>query len=372
MALKIGIVGLPNVGKSTLFNALTKSSKAEASNYPFCTIDPNVGIITIPDERLEKLGELVKPEKVTPTAIEFVDIAGLVKDAHKGEGLGNQFLSHIREVDLILQVVRFFEDKNIAHPHEKLDPLKDIEIINLELILADLSTIKNTLEKLEPKVRSGDVGADHDLPEKFEVLKKLQKELSAKGGSASGGENGKLANQISVGTSRDLSLLKEFCLLTIKPFLYVANLAEDQLPKDSKLEKEGVSFIPISAKIESELSSLTEKEQKEYLKELGLKESGLTQVIKKSYETLDLVTFFTTNKNEARAWTVKKGAKAPEAAGVVHTDFQKGFIKAEVIPYEDFVKAGSELKAKEQGLMRTEGKDYLVQDGDVILFKTKS
>lgn len=357
MALKIGIVGLPNVGKSTLFNALTKSSKAEASNYPFCTIDPNVGIITIPDERLEKLGELVKPEKVTPTAIEFVDIAGLVKDAHKGEGLGNQFLSHIREVDLILQVVRFFEDKNVAHPHEKLDPLKDIEVINLELILADLSTIKNTLEKLEPKVRSDEKG----LKEKFEALKKLQKEL----------ENGKLANQAEL-DNEEKELLKEFCLLTIKPFLYVANLAEDQLPKDSKLEKEGVSFIPISAKIESELSSLTEKEQKEYLKELGLKESGLTQVIKKSYETLDLVTFFTTNKNEVRAWTVKKGAKAPEAAGVVHTDFQKGFIKAEVIPYEDFVKAGSELKAKEQGLMRTEGKDYLVQDGDVILFKTKS
>ncbi|TES96486.1 redox-regulated ATPase YchF, partial [Patescibacteria group bacterium] len=260
-----------------------------------------------------------------------------------------------REVDLILQVVRFFDDKNVSHPHEKLDLLKDIEIINLELILADLDTIKNALEKLEPKVRSG----EKEFKAKLEVLKKLQKEL----------EDEKLANQVEL-DSEEKELVQKFCLLTIKLFLYVANLAEDQLPKDGKLEKEGVSFIPISAKIESELSSLTEKEQKEYLKELGLKESGLTQVIKKSYETLDLVTFFTTNKNEARAWTVKKGAKAPEAAGVVHTDFQKGFIKAEVIPYEDFVKAGSELKAKEQGLMRTEGKDYLVQDGDVILFKT--
>ncbi|MFC1686632.1 redox-regulated ATPase YchF [Patescibacteria group bacterium] len=354
MSLKIGIVGLPNVGKSTLFNALTKSSQAEASNYPFCTIDPNVGIITVPDKRLEKLGKLVKPEKVTPTAIEFVDIAGLVKDAHKGEGLGNQFLSHIKEVDLILQVVRFFEDDDIQHTDKTIDPLRDLEIINLELILADLSTIKNTLEKIEPKVRAG----EKELVEKFDILKKIQKEL----------EDGKMLNQLKLDND-EKELIKEFNFLTAKPFLYIANLSEDQLPKDGKLIKNGIDFIPISAKIEAEVNSLDGKEQKEYLESIGLKESGLNQVIKKSYQALGLITFFTAGPTEARAWTVKKGTRAPQAAGVIHTDFEKGFIKAEVISYEDFVTTGSELKAKEAGKMRIEGKDYLVQDGDVILFK---
>lgn len=354
MSLKIGIVGLPNVGKSTLFNALTKSSQAEASNYPFCTIDPNVGIITVPDERLDKLAGLVKPEKVTPTAIEFVDIAGLVKDAHKGEGLGNQFLSHIREVDLILQVVRFFEDSDIQHTDEKIDPLRDLEIINLELILADLNTIKNALEKIEPKVNAG----EKEFSEKFEVLKKIQKEL----------ENSKMVNQMNLG-KESIRTIRELSLLTAKPFLYIANLAEDQLPKDGKLTKKGIDFIPISAKVEAEVNSLNEKEQKEYLESIGLKESGLNQVIKKGYQTLGLVTFFTAGPKEARAWTIKKGTKAPQAAGVIHTDFEKGFIKAEVISYADFVTAGSELKAKEAGKMRIEGKDYVVQDGDVILFK---
>ncbi|MFC1651533.1 redox-regulated ATPase YchF [Patescibacteria group bacterium] len=354
MSLKIGIVGLPNVGKSTLFNALTKSSQAEASNYPFCTIDPNVGIITVPDKRLEKLGKLVKPEKVTPTAIEFVDIAGLVKDAHKGEGLGNQFLSHIKEVDLILQVVRFFEDDDIQHTDKTIDPLRDLEIINLELILADLSTIKNTLEKIEPKVRAG----EKELTEKFDILKKIQKEL----------EDGKMLNQLKLDNDGK-ELIKEFNFLTAKPFLYIANLSEDQLPKDGKLIKNGIDFIPISAKIEAEVNSLDGKEQKEYLESIGLKESGLNQVIKKSYQALGLITFFTAGPTEARAWTVKKGTLAPQAAGVIHTDFEKGFIKAEVTSYNDYIQAGSELKAKEAGKMRIEGKEYVVQDGDVILFK---
>ncbi len=358
MSLKIGIVGLPNVGKSTLFNALTKSSQAEASNYPFCTIDPNIGIITVPDERLDKLAELVKPEKVTPTAIEFVDIAGLVKDAHKGEGLGNKFLSHIREVDLILQVVRFFEDGNIKHTDETIDPLRDLEIINLELILADLNTIKNTIEKIEPKVRTKDPGGDSDLPEKLDVLKKLQKKLG----------NGKLANQIGL-NREEKELIKEFNFLTAKPFLYIANLSEDQLPKDGKLIKNKIEFIPISAKIEAEVNALEEKEQKEYLESIGLKESGLTQVIQKGYQSLELITFLTAGETEVRAWTVKKGALAPEAAGVIHTDFEKGFIKAEVTSYDDYIQAGSELKAREAGKMRIEGKEYVVQDGDVILFK---
>ncbi len=374
MSLKIGIVGLPNVGKSTLFNALTKSSKAAASNYPFCTIDPNVGIITVPDERLDKLAEIVKPEKITPTAIEFVDIAGLVKGANEGEGLGNQFLSHIREVDLILQVVRFFEDKNITHVHQNIDPLNDIEVINLELSLADLNTIKNVLHKLEPKVRSGEKG----YQEKFDLLTKIQKEL----------ESGKLINQLGL-NDEEKALIKEFCFLTAKSFLYIANLSENQLPKDGppagplrrsgseaseagKFQKDNIDFIPICAQIEAELNSLPPKEQAEYLKDLGLKESGLNQVIKKGYETLGLVTFLTAGPKEVRAWTVVKGAKAPQAAAVIHTDFEKGFIKAEVISYQDYIGAGSELKAREKGLMRVEGKDYVMQDGDVVLFKVKT
>ncbi len=355
MSLKIGIVGLPNVGKSTLFNALTKSSKAAVSNYPFCTIDPNVGIITVPDKRLNKLAEIVKPEKVTPTAIEFVDIAGLVKGANKGEGLGNQFLSHIREVDLVLQVVRFFEDKNITHVHEKIDPFHDIEVVNLELVLADLNTIKNAIAKLEPKINSG----EKELQEKYDLLKKIEKEL----------EVGKLINQLNL-NEEEKDLIKEFCLLTAKPFLYVANLSENQLPKDGKLNKDGVDFIPISAQTETELNSLPQKDQEEYIKTLGLKESGLNQVIHESYETLQLITFFTTTGGkEVRAWTIQKGTKAPQAAGTVHTDFEKGFIKAEVISYDDYISAGSEARAREKGLMRTEGKEYVVQDGDVILFK---
>jgi len=349
MSFSIGIIGLPNVGKSTLFKALTKK-QVDISNYPFCTISPNVGVVAVPDERLDKLASILKLEKVIPTTIEFVDIAGLVKNAHKGEGLGNQFLSHIREVKAIVQVVRDFQDANVAHVAGKIEPKSDIETVNLELIFADLATVDKRLKEVKPKANTGDKEAKELLP----VLEKLKKAL----------EEGRLANTIDF-SEEERGLIKDLNLLTLKPVLYIYNIDESVGSRDLTYP----AGVDISAKLESELADLSEKEAEEYRKEAGLTETGLDRLIKVSYQLLDLITFFTTQSNILQAWTVKKGAKAPEAAGVIHTDFAEGFIKAEVINWQDLVKLGGEHQAREKGLLRVEGKDYMVQDGDVIHFR---
>lgn len=350
MSFSIGIVGLPNVGKSTLFKALTKK-QVDISNYPFCTINPNVGVVAVPDERLDKLASILKPEKVIPTTIEFVDIAGLVKNAHKGEGLGNQFLSHIREVKAIVQVVRDFQDTNVAHVAGKVNPGSDIETVNLELIFADLDTLNKRIADTRPKAKSGEKEAKEILP----TLEKLKTEL----------EVGKLASEVGL-THEEQELVKDLHLLTSKLMLYVYNVDERHMA-NSLWHIE--NCIAISAKLEAELADLSEKEANEYRKEAGVKESGLDKLIKASYQLLDLLTFFTTQSNILQAWTVKRGVKAPESAGVIHTDFSEGFIKAEVINWQDLVKVGGEHQAREKGLLRVEGKDYIVQDGDVIHFR---
>jgi hypothetical protein len=350
MSLSIGIVGLPNVGKSTLFNALTKK-QAEAANYPFCTIDPNVGVVKVPDERLLKLAAVSKPAKIINTTIEFVDIAGLVKGASKGEGLGNKFLSHIRECDAICEVVRNFENKDIIHVEGKIDPESDRETINLELIFADLATVQKKLDRSSREAKTG----DKEIIKEVELLKKIKIQL----------ESGQPARVMTLSDDEKL-LLKSLNLLTIKPVIYVLNQSEG----DEKI-KEAVwdgSVIKINARLEEEIASLPENEQAEYIKELGISESGLDKLIKASYSLLGLITFLTTGKDETRAWTVKKGSKAPQAAGAIHTDFEKGFIRAEIIPWEKFVEAGSEAAAREKGWIRTEGKDYAMQDGDVCNF----
>lgn len=351
MSFSIGIIGLPNVGKSTLFKALTKK-QIDIANYPFTTIDPNVGVVKVPDERLDKLAEVLKPKEIIPTHIKFVDIAGLVKGAHQGEGLGNKFLSHIREVDAICHLVRDFEDKNVAHISGKVDSKSDIEIINLELIFADLKTVERRLGDLVGKARSGDKEAAKIIV----VLEKMKTSL----------DNGKTANTVELSDDERI-LIKDLSLLTLKPILYVFNASELKIQKESSRSRP--NSIIVSAKIESELSDLPENEAQEYIKELGLKSSGLDQLITASYKLLNLITFFTCQNNILQAWTVREGAKAPEAAGRVHTDFEKDFIRAEVINWQNLIKCGSESAAREKGLIHTEGKEYIVQDGDVINIK---
>jgi len=361
MSLKIGIVGLPNVGKSTIFNSLVGAKSAQAENYPFCTIDPNVGVVELPDNRLKKLAEINNPDKVIPTTIEFVDIAGLVKGASQGEGLGNKFLANIRECDAIAQVVRFFEDSNIIHVHGGIDPKRDREIIDTELILADLQTLEKRLNKARTEAKSNDKDKKHYL----ELLEKLDKHLS----------EGDLAINLDL-EHEDKLLLRDLHLLTIKPHLHIVNLHEDQIKDFDRSEyKEQLGIededkiIPICAKVEEELADLSKEDALEYLNELGLEETGLNEIIRAAYKSLNLITYLTAGPKEVRAWTVENGALAPEAAGVIHTDFKKGFIKAEVIGYEDYIEAGSENAAKEKGKMRMEGKDYEVKDGDIMHFR---
>ncbi len=355
--LSVGIVGLPNVGKSTLFNALTRSKLADAQNYPFCTIEPNVGIVEVPDERLKKLADISQSKKIIPAAIEFVDIAGLVKGASEGEGLGNKFLSHIREVDAICQVVRAFEDPNIIHVHNKISPQEDMEIINLELAMADWQTISKHLENARKSTRSI---MTPEAKIEIELLERVYKQL----------ESGKSARDLTY-SEDELKIMKSLCLLTMKPIIYVVNVNEQQLASpdnDEQYQKIFGNFIKICAKLESEFADLNEEEITSYLKELGITQTGLNQLIVMSYKLLDLITFLTSGEPETRAWTVHRGAKAPEAAGVIHTDFIKGFIRAEVCHWKDFIEYKGWPGVKEKGKMRTEGKDYIMKDGDVCYF----
>ena len=360
--MKLGIVGLPNVGKSTLFNSITKAG-AESANYPFCTIEPNVGIVAVPDERLEKLADLYHSQKITPAVVEFVDIAGLVKGASKGEGLGNKFLSHIRETDAICEVVRCFEDSNIVHVDGSIDPIRDIETIKLELILADIETVEKRLDKAKKMLK-----ADKKYQEEIDLLGRIKLAL----------ENGMPARQLDYNED-EKNMLKEMFLLTSKPFIYIANISEEQLADCENNENvkkvreyakaEKAEVIPLCVKIEDELSSLEEPDKKEMLEALGMKESGLDTLIKKSYDLLGLMSFLTAGEQEVRAWTIKKGTKAPEAAGKIHSDMERGFIKAEIISYDELMQEGSMVQAKEKGLVRQEGKEYVMQEGDIVLFK---
>jgi len=363
--MKAGIVGLPNVGKSTLFNALTRSRKAEAANYPFCTIDPNVGVVTVPDERAYVLQKIAKTQVVIPAAIEFVDIAGLVAGASKGEGLGNQFLANIREVDAIVQVVRCFEDGDVIHTMGSVDPVRDIEIIATELMLADLDSVTKRIEKTQKKAKSGDKDAQAELA----LLQKLEPHLA----------DGKPANVLELADDEKVRL-KQFHLLTAKPVLFACNVAESDLATaeenpfvqkiaDYVRTHHDAAYVPISAKIEYELIDLSPEDAREFLADLGVSDSGVSSLIRASYALLGLQTYFTAGEKEVRAWTIQKGWKAPQAAGVIHTDFEKGFIKAEVVSYDDLTTLGSVAAARDAGKYRLEGKDYVFQDGDVALFR---
>ena len=363
--MKLGIVGLPNVGKSTLFNSLTKAG-AESANYPFCTIDPNVGVVTVPDERLNVLGEMYHTKKIIPAAIEFVDIAGLVKGASKGEGLGNQFLANIREVDAIVHVVRCFENSNIVHVDGSINPLRDIETINLELIFSDLEILERRISKVS-KVARNDKSAAKELG----LLNKVKAHL----------EDGKLAKTFEeVDDEEEQAWLESYNLLTYKPVIYAANVSEDDLADDAA-NNEGVQAVReyakgeqsevfvVCAEIEAEISELDDGEKKMFLEDLGLKESGLEKLIKASYKLLGLISYLTAGEPEVRAWTITEGTKAPQAAGKIHSDFERGFIRAEVVSYDDLIACGSHTAAKEKGLIRLEGKDYVVKDGDIMLFR---
>ena len=359
--MKIGIVGLPNVGKSTLFNAITNAG-AECANYPFCTIEPNVGVVPVPDERLDNLAKMYNPQKVTHAVIEFVDIAGLVKGASKGEGLGNKFLSHIRETDAICQVVRCFEDSNIIHVDGSINPVRDIETINLELVFADLETGEKRIDRASKLIKG-----DKKYQLEFDTWKKVRDAL----------QNGKPARSLEY-TDEELEIVRDGFLLTMKPILYVANVSEDQLLDENDANVNSVKeyakqdkaeVIKLCVKIEEELSSLDGNDKKEMLEALGLEESGLDKVIKASYDLLGLMSFLTAGEPEVRAWTIKKGTKAPQAAGKIHSDIERGFIRAEIVSYDDLMREGSMTAAKEKGLVRSEGKEYIMQDGDIVLFK---
>lgn len=362
--MKLGIVGLPNVGKSTLFNSLTKAG-AESANYPFCTIDPNVGIVSVPDHRLDVLADLYDSAKIVPAVIEFVDIAGLVKGASKGEGLGNQFLSNIREVDAIVHVVRCFENDNIVHVDGSINPLRDIETINLELIFSDIEIMERRYAKVSKGARN-----DKALAKEAELVKRIIAHL----------EDGKMARSLEIDDEEEMALMQSFNLLTNKPVIYAANVSEDDLADDAASNdfvasvreyaaSEGSEVFVICAQIEQEIAELDDDEKKMFLEDLGLTESGLEKLIKASYRLLGLISYLTAGPTESRAWTIKKGTKAPQAAGKIHSDFERGFIKAEVVSYDDLMACGTYNAAKEKGLVRMEGKEYVVKDGDVVLFR---
>ena len=359
--LRAGIVGLPNVGKSTLFNALVANAKAEAANFPFCTIEPNVGVVSVPDERLDVWAKISQSEKIVPTRIEFVDIAGLVKGASKGEGLGNQFLANIREVDAIVQVVRCFDDPDIIHVSGSVDPVRDIEIINLELALADLDQVNKRIERVRKQAKNS-----KDAQAELTVLEQIIVAL----------DQGKPARQVNL-TPEEEELIKSLGLLTRKPIIYGANVSEDDLATGNEwveqvrklAETEGAKVVIISAQVEAELVDLSPQERQEFLESLNVEEGGLKSLIKATYELLGLRTYLTTGPQETRAWTILAGMKAPQAAGVIHTDFERGFIRAETVAYQDLVTLGSMGAAKEKGLVRSEGKEYIVQEGDVLLFR---